>query len=651
MYEPNRGLVDRIDGLRFDVVGAAIGLVLAALMFPLRFLSSQIYIETLPIVLGLGCAIYLLATRQSLSTDERPQFGAGFARLAPALVFFGLAGMVVVAGTAGRRTLLFYDLGGVIGTLLLAQVVLIRERDFYPGVVLAQVILLGIVVRFAALYTAPGYIGIDIWSHMTYVEAIAQGNSLSAIEHTKYYASPFYHLLVVTSSRLLDVSLRNGLYLSLGIAMPLSVLLVYAAGRTLVSARWAVFAAAAYVVSDHAIRWGIHIIPTSMGLVFFLAILFQLSHILQNEHRPRDYGLLALFSAAVILTHQISSFIMLVFVGAGLLAQLLLRSDLIRKPSSNNWLLQSVPKPANLLGILIFDVGLITFMWSLTPYNGDTFLETVLSYLYDTLFSTAGFLNGVDNDRGGGAAAAGGDGGSQFIAELAVYMDTVGFLLLLFTTVIGSLVVLRRRRANHATFTLVITVVVMLFFVLGLPLFNVNNFVPGRWFAFLYAPMVILTAIGLRYLSRNLSPKAVLVCLLIFALVFPSVMLMSSDGTPDSPVFPSQNERLSYTDTELTAVQTTGAIAATEGQPLYTDHPYATVFVRTETHPAEVIRLRNGRAVLDGTTVYRTYQSDGGSFFRIGEGAGIRNPDRSNICPGATNHVYANGDVQVCQAP
>jgi hypothetical protein len=108
---------------------------------------------------------------------------------------------------------------------------------------------------------------------------------------------------------------------------------------------------------------------------------------------------------------------------------------------------------------------------------------------------------------------------------------------------------------------------------------------------------------------------------------------------------------LAYTETELTAVDTIGNITENRNETLYTDHPFETVFIRTDTHDAAVVRLRNGRAVREGPTVYRTYQSDGGSFFRIREGAGIRNPARADICPSSTNHVYANGDVRLCQSP
>lgn len=652
MFERDPGLAERIRRARIDVVAAGLGLLLAVLLFPLRFLSSQIYIVTLPIVLGIACILYLLAVRRDRSESGLPRLGAWFARLGPGVVLFALAGMVLVAAVTGERSRHFYDLGGVVGTLLLAQVLLLRDRDLHPGVVLTQVVAFGLVLRFAALYTAPGFIGVDVWSHVTYVEAILQEGSLDPVSNSKYYASPFYHLLTAVAVDFYDVSIRNALYLTVGVAVPLATLLVYGSARLLVPARWATFAATCYVMTDHAIRWGIHIIPTSLGLVFFLGLLFVLVRVLQSEHAARDFLLLVFFSIAVILTHQITSFIMLVLVGAGLLGQLLLHIDFVREPRVRNPFASSLPNPVNLFGILAFDVGLITFMWSLTPYQGETFLETVVSYLYVTLVDSAGFLSGVSSSGGGAGGAGGNAPGSPFIATLSTYVDTIGFLLLLGATVVGTLAVMRRRRTSHATTTLWIAVVVMLVFVLGLPMFGIENFVPGRWMAFLYAPMAVLSAVGLRYLARNVPRGIVVPLLLVFVLVFPGVMIMSSPGTPDSPVFPSQHERLAYTDTELAAVETIGGLTDDQqhvgGQHVNTDHPYQTVFTRSEAAHADPIRLENGRAVQSGPIVYREYQSSGGSFFRIGEGAGIRNPPRDRICPGTSSHVYANGDVRMC---
>ncbi|WP_435075046.1 hypothetical protein [Halorubrum sp. HHNYT27] len=624
------------------------------MMFPLRFLSSQIFIVTLPPILGVGCLLYLAAARGTGTTDGLPTLTPSATRLLSVGIFFGLAAMVFLAALQGQRSILFMDVGGVVGVLLLGQILLAPDEELRPGVFLAQVILFSFVVRFAALYTTSGYIGIDIWSHTTFIEMILRADSLSAISEIKYYASPLYHLLAVTSTHLLGLSVRNALYLSLGVVMPLIPLFVYGTARLLVPLRWSLAAAALYAMGDQVIRWGIHLIPTSMGLVFFLACMYSLVRITHASERWRDFSLLVLFSTAIILTHQVSSFIMLVLLFAGLGAQILLHFNFFTEEPDPLSFTGGGSAPVNLIGLVGFNLGLIVFTWSLTPYKGATFLETVLSYLYVNLFN-AGFLTGVSGSGGSeGASGVAGGAGQTMLSQMSTYVTEAGFLLLIFAGVLGCLTVLKRSRATQTTYTFVGAIVAMLFVVLGLPLFGIESFVPGRWIGFLYALLAIIGVLGFRHLANRTSLKVAGVVLLMVVLIYPNVMIMSNDGAMDSPVFSDQHERLSYTDQELAAVDTYGtARPADEGGEIYTDLPYGTVWERTDAYPAEPLPAEAGRPVPQGTSVYRDYQSESASYFMDSQtGAATNlNPSKTEVCPPTTNYVYANGQVTVCTLP
>ncbi|WP_231512972.1 glycosyltransferase family 39 protein [Haloferax mediterranei] len=510
------------------------------------------------------------------------------------------------------------------------------------------------VVRFAALYTTTGYVGIDVWSHTTFVEMILQADSLSAINDNKYYASPLFHLLASSSTHLLSLSLRNALYLSLGIVMPLVSLFVYGTARLLVPLRWALAAAALYAMGDQVVRWGIHLIPTSMGLLFFLACMYSLVRVMHASDRWRDFGLLVLFSTTVILTHQVSSFIMLVLLCFGFVAQVLLQLDFFTEEPDPLSLTGGGSTPVNLAGLVGFNIGLIVFTWSLTPYKGDTFLETVLSYFYVNLFN-AGFLSGVSGSGGStGASGTAQSTGPTFLSQVSTYVTEAGFLLLIFAGVIGCLTVLRRSRATQTTYCFVGSIIAMMFVVLGLPLFGIENFVPGRWIGFLYALLAIIGVVGFRHLADRTSLKVIGVVLLLFVLLYPNVMIMSNDGAMDSPVFPNQHERLSYTDPELAAVETFGAARPTrKGAKLYTDLPYGTVWERTEAYPAEALPMKRGRPISQGIMVYRTYQSEHASYFMNNATGTVQNynPPKTAVCPPTTNYVYSNGHVTICTLP
>jgi hypothetical protein len=644
----------RLRHAELDVLTALVGLVLALVLFPLRFLSSQIFIVTLPPILGVGCLLYLAAARGTGTTGGLPTLTPSLTRLLSAGILLGLAAMVFLAVLQGERSILFMDVGGIVGVLLLGQILLAPDDELRPGVFLAQVVLYSFVIRFAALYTTTGYIGIDIWSHTTFIEMILRADSLSAISEIKYYASPLYHLLAVASTNLLGLSLRNALYLSLGVVMPLVPLFVYGTARLLVPLRWALTAAGLYAMGDQVIRWGIHLIPTSMGLLFFLGCLYSLIRITHASERWRDFSLLVLFSTAIILTHQVSSFIMLVLLFAGFGAQILLHFDFFTEDLDPLSFTGGTSTPVNLIGLVGFNLGLIVFTWSLTPYKGDTFLETVLSYLYVNLFN-AGFLTGVSGSGGSeGASGVAGSAGQTFLSQLSTYITEAGFLLLIFGGVLGCLTVLKRSRATQTTYTFVGAIVAMLFVVLGLPLFGIESFVPGRWIGYLYALLAIIGVIGFRHLANRTSLKFAGVVLLMLVLIYPNVMIMSNDGAMDSPVFSDQHERLSYTDQELAAVDTYGTARPTgDGGEIHTDLPYGTVWERTDMHPAEPLPVEAGRPVPQETTVYREYQSESASYFMDSQTEAATNldPSKTEVCPLTTHHVYSNGQVTVCTLP
>ncbi|AQL44657.1 hypothetical protein BV210_17990 (plasmid) [Halorientalis sp. IM1011] len=631
---------------RLDVAGAILALLLGLAMLPLRFVVSQVYIDTLPLVLVVASLLYLLGVRYSNGTGM-PTLSPWLTRLLPTLVFAGMAAMVVVAVHQSRSPL-FYYLAVWTGITLLVQVLFSDEQDYHVGLLLTEVVVFGAVVRLAGAYTAPGYVGIDIWSHVAnYVHGIANENSLSPIASSKYYASPLFHLLVAVGSQLLDVSIRQALFLTVGIAMPLSTLLVYATADVLVEKRLAVFAAALFALSGNVIEWGIHLIPTSLGLVFFVAIVYALTRIMASNYGPRDYLLVVLFSVAIILTHQISSFVMLVFIGSGLIAKLLLSTGLLA-PKLEGGLGGRVRESVNLSSLLVFDLGLLTFMWSLTPYQGSSFLETMFSYFGETLRTSAGFLNLASQGSAGGGGESAAAQPSTF--EVAItYVNAMGLVLILLLTVIGSLYVLHRKRTSQTTIACIIAVLVMLVFIFGLPLFGIRTFVPGRWPSFLTAPAAVLAAIGVGYLASETPRAVVATVLVLFAVTYPPVTLLSSQGSLDSPPFDGVQTRYSYTESELAAVETiNGTVNTSRQDQLSADHPYGTVFERAWGTHTEPIAIVNGTSP-NGTLVYREYAQTGGAYFRSGQGRAHKPAvDRSQLC-GGYGINYDNGQVSVCE--
>ncbi|NGM70442.1 glycosyltransferase family 39 protein [Natronolimnobius sp. AArcel1] len=642
---------------RLDTVAALLGLTIAIGLLPLQLLASQVYLNTVPIVLGTACGLYLLSLYQEDEAGTVPTLPSSVAMALPGIVLAATAGLVAIVIVQETRTPLFFAAASLVATTIVGQIFFTSDDDFHPGVLVLQIVLFAFVFRFTALYATPGYIGIDIWTHAELTEAILLEESLSGIADDKHYAAPFYHLLVAASALVYDVPIRLAVYLSVGLVMPLSVLLVYATTNLLVPARWATLSAACYAVASHVTLWGLHPIPTSLGLVFFLGMLYALIRVMRIEYTIRDFSLLVLMSVAVVLTHQVSTFIMLVLLLAAFVAQLVFVAGPLGLTRLDTSVFRA-KKPVNLVGLVVFNIGLTIFAWSLTPYRQDSFLETILSFFTETLEESAGFLNIASGSTASDEQAAEEAATSPTLLEqLVPYLDILGFLFLLGATFVGCLYVVHRRRAEQSVFTLLLASAFMLVFVLGFPMFGIHNFIPNRWFAFLFAPMAILGAIGLRTLSTNLNPTVVTAVLLVFALVFPGAMIVAAESNIDNPIFGDQHERLAYDEPDLAAANSiadlTGSPAGSEIRPdqqLHTDHPYQTVITRTGAYPSTTTASVPEDGVTDHDyTVYRSAQSSDGVYFTDEYGdSRIDHIDQTQLCRADHATVYTNGDVTMC---
>jgi hypothetical protein len=633
---------------RFDVIGAILALVLAVALLPLRLIASNFYIVAIPVAMVIASGLYLLAVRTN-NTEGLPTFPIWIGRLLPSVTLLGTALLVVLGLYQGARTPAFYTLATVVGAAIFLQIFFTRERDFVPWLLLVQILAFAFTIRYVSLLTTPGYTGIDVWTHVaSWSETIARTHSLDVLEGSKYYAAPLFHLAVVATSLLADVSVRNGLFLSVGFGMAISSIFLYITSRLFVSARWSLFAVAVYAMSAHTMEWSIHLIPTGLGLVFFLGVFYLLVRVLDVNPGSREFVLIVFLSVATILTHQISAFIMLVLTGAGLLAHLLLRFELFSPPSRFRSYTAGSGDSVSLTGLLAFDLGFITFMWSLTPYNGDTFLATTFSFFRVTLEESAG-LGDLAGERSAAAATA-----PTLLEQVLQYIDAAMFLLVFLFAVVGCFYVLRRRNISHASVMCGASIVVMLVFIFGFPMFGIRTFIPQRWYAFLTAPMALLGAVGLAYLARRLTTPVILVVLLVFALAFPMVAFAATEGTIDNPRFEGTQTKYSYNAAELNAVETIGEIrpvAEEEGETYNTDHPYNTVFSRAGPGPAVAANISEEGLRNTETVIYRDYQRTGAEYFVNEDGASVTpEMSRSELCGAERHYAYDNGEVTMCTA-
>lgn len=631
----------RLGGWRLDELGAVLGLAVAIALFPLRFFVSVFFVEAVPLVIGAASVLYLVTKRYGTDAASQTDWRVA-GRLAHALkltTLVGLGGMVFVATVSHGRTVLFFGVATAVAVLLFCQVLFVERRALRPGLVIVQLLAFAYVLRGAALLTTPGFVGVDGWTHITNYAAAVQTDGLAAISDVKYYGAPLYHLLVVAAAEAFDSTLRTALYLTLGIVLPMSVLLVYFTTKLFLPVRWALFATLAFSLADHVILWGVHIIPTSMGLVLFLATFYGVARISVAGRTTALYGLALLFIVAVVLTHQVSAFITNLFLGTGVLVQLYSRVSPLGTDDSG-------PGRVNFAALFAVAAPLTVANWALLPPDGEgSFLSGTYGYVQWAVETSAGFLNLASTS----VRTVSPDAAVVSVPLSIQVVTAIGFLVLLLITIVGSLVVLRGRNRGVLPLTWVVATGLMLVFTLGLPVFGLYAFVPDRWYAFTYVPMVLLGAYGLYYLEQRVLTRGFVAAILVCSLLLTGPMLTAPKATPENPVWDDYHNRFAYHESELTATETISELHPDE-VPIGTDHPYRTLFDRWQGQDTDPLTLANNGTASDDYVVYRRYQTTGSPQVTYNDTLIRVKLPPEDVCRPSMDVRYTNGDVRYCRA-
>ena len=631
---------------RLDTTLAKVGIVASILLLGMRLLTAEILLVVIPVATGVACALYFGVHRRQTTVVAFPTLPAGVGRYLPSVVVVGLAVLVVAIAEIGSRTLPVYLLIGAIGATILAQPLLVDADELSPSLVVAQILASAVVIRLSALWVTPGFIGVDIWTHVpVFIQGIVDTGSLAAIADSKYSMAPFYHTIGAIAA-LVFGSARIGMYLSVGLLVPLSALLVYATGSLLLPARWALVATTLFVFGDQAIRWGLHIIPTSLGLVFFLGAFYCVTRLSLTDE-PWLVGVLLTVSLATVFTHQVSTAILLVFLGVAAASAVAAR---LFGSTADRMTPRSL---AGIVGTFFVTVAVTVASWSMTPYTtDDPFLTQMLGTVQTAIATEAGFLNLVSSG-GGTAGTASGAESVGFIAGVLPVIEWFGFALLLAVAVVGGLAMLRMENPPSLTGTYVVSSAAMFVIVFGFSLFGVYAILPGRWIAFMYALLAIMGAVGLFHLSGRASKRVMLAVVVVLAVGYPASMAVAEKATLDSPVAGSENPRYSYTEPEIAAVETISSIYPPgEDTSVDSDHPYHTLYERVGGYTARTADLDASGSTDPRPVIARSYQQRGPAVFdEAGDPpqsvlAPTVSPER--ICSPARNHVYTNDEVTMC---
>lgn len=626
-----------------DTATASIVLVVGLGLLSVSTASSAVLALMVPLAVVSASGLYLLVQRYGAAgaTIEAARLSARTGHVLRLATIVGLAGLVFVAALTGGRTVPFFGVATLVAVLVFVRIFFVTRPALRPAVLLAEIVAFAAVLRWVALLSTPGLIGIDAWVHVpNYAASIRQAGQLSAIDHTKYFGAPLYHLLVVVAAETFGSTLRTGLYATLGVVMPLATLFVFYTAKYVVPVRWALFAAAAFAISGRFVLWGIHLIPTSLGLVFFVGVVYGTATVYSTSRSRWMYAITLLFGLATVLTHQISTFILLVFLGTGALAQLSVRlfdgKFGIGGPATTG-------KHVNFAGLFAVLLPVTVADWTLTSPGETTFLGGMLAKAQARLGSIA-FVDaqGWESEA---VESLGGVITTVPTSVLVVY--SLGLSILLALGLLGVFTVLGGERLDALSLTWVVSMGVMTVVALGMPMLDLEFLVSSRWIAFVYVAMVLLGAYGLWHLESTLGPRQAAAVLSAILLLFAGPMLVNHKATVENPVFEDGQITPAYSESELQGAETIATIHSA-GTAVQADKPFYLLLRDWQTMDTEPLNLTADGTVAGDGVVYRRALSERSPIVEHrGRELRVELPPEA-VCVPEKDVDYDNGDVRYC---
>ncbi|RQG96183.1 hypothetical protein [Natrarchaeobius oligotrophus] len=414
--------------------------------------------------------------------------------------------------------------------------------DGRTSVALLLVCVAGLTTRVTALHASREYIGVDIYGHTYHIQSIVADGTLNTFAASKYFYAPMYHVQAAQGQMLFGVGTKEALTLTTMLSVVIvPALVVFVLTNRLWNRQIALLASLLYIGSDEAINWGVHLIPTSLGIALFsISLLSLLLYYVKGD--ARMFGVFAGSIAALMLTHQISLFIGAVLV-IGFSIAIVVYTFRI---------------PANVIHITLFTGLAVLIDFMITGYGGpdgsESFFQRVLGTFIASLLmaetdSRAELSFPDDPTISSGGAAAMAD------------IQLLGSSLLLFFAILGALYWLYSSDEKDSIFVplcIGVSVTVLLVLTLAFPVIGMRNLIPSRWWAFTYILLVIFAAPGLVFVARQIgtilprTETAVPVLLVTFLVPFVVFMGGAAVASADNPYLDDgfSAARLSITDTE-----------------------------------------------------------------------------------------------------
>lgn len=524
--------------LNIDKIIAMILSIIATIFIITTFSKGHYYGLHLPIVILFPSIVYFLFRDNNSSNENLPEISESNRLLVITHIFFSISVTLLLWFSWSNlycRPPLYFALILIAAASIIINIFCLNEtKNFNVVVVLIKIITLSYIIYAGIYYQFEGIYGTDPWLHNSWIQETINIGHLTenSVFVGSYYLFPIFHLSGAITSIITSLSISSSIFASSGFLMAMSGIFVFIICRTTINAKAGLLTALIVPLTANNIEKATELIPMSLGYIFLLSIVCLIFY--STRKRFEKILLMIFLSGALILTHTIASFAMLLFLIAIFGAIKLY--DAIMKTSTSNKMFSHT--------LILFFVVTMTTRWMQNPPKHASFMDIRISHLVEALQLDAQFVLEMP----------------QTISDIPYHVamfDLAGYLFLLAFATIGALSFLHFQKLTPNRIALAFVAGVIFISIYAFDLLNLNSILPYRWYLFLYVPLSILAVIGIIWVSnliKNKTGKLAFVMLVILAIIFS--MTTNSLANKDNPPFFQNAVRFGYTQSEFAAIDT-----------------------------------------------------------------------------------------------
>jgi len=520
--------IDRICGL----IGILLGLTIAAL-------SVFGIINQLLIGLTVLCisSLYILIRPKIRSQREitpisiSPRFQSVLN-----IVFWSLLSVALLIWYTNLyyRPISYFILISILSAIVAVEIFSSHDSDQFWSIFI-KIVILSLVIRGGIYFNYPSIMGYDAYFHTKMADIIMFMGSIPPFEIIDKYAyAPIVHTFIASTGLLCQVPVKCAVFLSIGIGSVISTLFLYIIGKNIAGPQIGLLAVLlANLTNDLIVRGITNITADSLVVCYLLVMLYLV--LADTVHLNIRDSLLIFISLLLVITHQLSTFVVFLIMFALIFTQMV-----------TSYIFNThFQKSRSIAYLTLFGIA-ITAYWIVMEFpGGSTFFGYVLGPFFDVL-------------------EAGGEYGSDLLVVGRSYeqplFDTLilqsSYLILPFFAIGGLL--LWMTPENRKKFSIAVVAAALFVMVYGVPLLGIRNLLTSRWMPLLCIFLAILAAAFIWRSVNLMSPKMVKMCsIFLIVFVFAFLMVTTPGINKDNPLVSKDTTvRNQFTLSEVRATET-----------------------------------------------------------------------------------------------